>query len=63
MKTIEITGTATVKFSKTISGVSEEEAQEIQEMDAFVFADCNIDEIDITEITEFDDVYVAVESV
>lgn len=58
MKTITVTGTATVKFRKTIYVVSEEDTHDVLAQDVFQFADCNIDESDVTAITEFNDVHI-----
>ena len=61
MREITVTGKAVVTFSKTITGVSDEEAREVQNQDAWEFADCNIDECDLGEITEFVSVNMNVE--
>ncbi|MNQ94001.1 hypothetical protein D3C85_1094940 [compost metagenome] len=57
-KTITLTGTATVRFKKTISGMDQDEIDELSE--SFTSMACNIDFDDLTEIIEIDDVELRV---
>jgi hypothetical protein len=53
-KTITLYGTATVRFSKTISGLDQDEVDELSE--SFTAMACNIDFDDLTEIVHIDEV-------
>lgn len=56
-KTVVLTGTATVKFRKVITGCYQEDIDALQQVEN---QECNIDDSDLTDIVEITDINMQV---